>query len=87
MSDVTSPDGLKLTTPDAGWSTTNAPLVAPADYIDVMFDADAGIPYTLWLRMRALNDNKYNDALWVQFSDALVANAPVYPLIPLRVCW
>ena len=80
MSDVTSPNGLKLATPDAGWSTTNAPLVAPADYVDVMFDADAGIPYTLWLRMCALNDNKYNDALWVQFSDALVANAPVYPL-------
>jgi hypothetical protein len=79
-SDATSANGLKLTTPDAGWSTASAPLVAPADYIDVMFDADAGIPYTLWLRMRALNDNKYNDALWVQFSDALVANTPVYPL-------
>jgi len=79
-SDVTSANGLKLATPDAGWSTTNAPLVAPADYVDVMFNADAGIPYTLWLRMRALNDNKYNDALWVQFSDALVASAPVYPL-------
>ena len=79
-SDSTSPNSLKLVTPDAGWATLSAPLAAPMDYIDVMFDAEAGTPYALWLRMRAFNDSKYNDALWVQFSDALVDNAPAYPI-------
>ena len=80
MSDATSPNSLKLATPDAAWSILSAPLAAPTDYIDVTFDAEAGTPYTLWLRMRAINDNKYNDAVWVQFSDALVDKAPVYPM-------
>jgi hypothetical protein len=57
MSDATSPNSRKLATPDAAWSTLNAPLAVPTDYIDVMFDAEAGTPYTLWLRMRATNDN------------------------------
>jgi hypothetical protein len=79
-SEATSPNSLALMTPDAGWAALNAPLAAPADYIDVTFDAEAGTPYALWLRLRAFNNNKYNDALWLQFSDALVDSAPVYPL-------
>ena len=26
----------------------------------------------MWLRLRAINNNKYNDSVWVQFSDAQV---------------
>jgi predicted FMN-binding regulatory protein PaiB len=51
------------------WAVTDA----PADYIDVTFTAEANTPYTLWLRVKALNNNKYNDSLWVQFSDALAS--------------
>lgn len=69
-SDSTSPSGLKLATPDNGWSSPNAPLASPNDYVDVTFNATAGVPYRLWLRLQALNNNKYNDSVWVQFSDA-----------------
>jgi hypothetical protein len=79
-SDATSPAGIKLRTPDAGWAATSAPLAAPADYVDVVFDAPAGTAYTLWVRLRALNDNKYNDSIWVQFSDARANGSPVFPL-------
>ena len=30
--------------------------------------------------MQALNNSKYNDSLWVQFSDALSGGSPIYPM-------
>ena len=56
------------------------PAAAPRDYVDVTFDANAGMPYTLWLRMQAVNNSKYNDSLWVQFSDAMASGASIYPM-------
>lgn len=79
-SDATSPSSVKLVTPDNGVANPNNPLAAPVDYIDVSFTADANTPYTFWLRLKATANNKYNDAVWVQFSDALVNGAPAYPI-------
>jgi hypothetical protein len=78
--DPTSPNGVKLVTPDNGWDTLGAPIAAPADYVDVTFNANAGVPYTLWLRIQALNNSKWNDSVWVQFSDAIATGSSVYPL-------
>jgi hypothetical protein len=78
--DATSPNGMKLVTPDAGMTATGAPLANPAQYIDVTFNAAAGTPHTLWLRLKALNNSKFNDSVWVQFSDARVNGAPVYAI-------
>jgi hypothetical protein len=78
--DPTSPNGVKLVTPDNGWATTTNPTAAPTDYVDVTFDANAGVPYTLWLRIQALNNSKYNDSVWVQFSDAMANGASIYPM-------
>jgi len=79
-SDSTAADGTKLTTPDNGFSMTEAPLAGPTHYVDVTFNADAGVPYALWLRLNALNNNKFNDSIWVQFSDATASGSPVYPI-------
>lgn len=79
-SDPASPSSVTLVTPDNGVANTNNPLAAPVDYVDVPFTADANTPYTIWLRLKAAANNKYNDAVWVQFSDALVNGAPVYPI-------
>jgi regulation of enolase protein 1 (concanavalin A-like superfamily) len=78
QADASAAAGVALVTPDNGAANTNAPLAAPADYVDVTFSADANTPYRLWLRVRALNDDKYNDSLWVQFSDAQVNGAVAY---------
>jgi hypothetical protein len=78
--DPTSPNGIKLATPDNGWSMTGAPSAAPAHYVDVTFNANAGMPYTIWLRLQALANSKWNDSVWVQLSDALASGAPVYPI-------
>ena len=59
---------------DRGWSAPDAPLTAPTDYFEMTFTAPANTPYTVWLRLRAANNSKWNDAVWVQFSDALVGD-------------
>ena len=48
--------------------------------MDVQFNAYAGVPYTIWLRLKALDDAKFNDALWVQFSDATSGGLTLYPI-------
>jgi hypothetical protein len=78
--DASAAAGTRLETPDAGLAVTSAPLAAPANYVDVSFNAAAGTPYALWVRMAATANSKYNDSLWAQFSDALSGGAPVYPL-------
>src|SRR4030081_896855 len=30
--------------------------------------------------MQALNNSKYNDSVWVQFSDAFAGGSPIYPM-------
>jgi len=78
--DSSSPNGVKLLTTDAGFVTANQPLTSPADYVDVTVNAEANVPYRIWLRLRALNNSKVNDAVWVQFSNARVNGSQVYGL-------
>jgi hypothetical protein len=79
-SDGSSPNGVSLATPDAGVAITANALAAPADYVDVTFSASANTPYTIWLRLRALSNSKFNDSLWLQFSDARSGGAAVYAM-------
>jgi hypothetical protein len=85
-SDPTAADGTKLVTSGSGFATTEVALASPAHYVDVTFTAQAGIPYAVWLRLNALNDNKFNDSVWVQFSDASANGAPSIRSIPGRAC-
>ncbi|PYR59427.1 MAG: hypothetical protein DMF91_14840 [Acidobacteria bacterium] len=78
--DQSSPGGVKLITPDYGWSTTDAPLAAPTDYIDVTFNAPANT-YHVWVRLKATGDTNSNDSVWVQLSDGQATgccNGPAY---------
>jgi hypothetical protein len=76
-SSPTSPNGLKLVTSDVGVANLSAPLAAPTDYVDVPFNANAGT-YRIWLRMQAAGNSKGSDAVWLQFSDAVVSGSPAY---------
>jgi phosphatidylserine/phosphatidylglycerophosphate/cardiolipin synthase-like enzyme len=76
--DGTSPDELSMISADRGVANLNAPLASPEHYVDIQFEARAGTPYTIWLRLKALDNLKANDAVWVQFSDALVNGSPIY---------
>jgi hypothetical protein len=59
-----------LASADTGWSNTAAALGAPAHYVDFTFTAAANTPYRVWLRLRAPGGSKYNDSVFVQFSNA-----------------
>jgi hypothetical protein len=78
--DATAAASVKLATPDNGVSQLNNPLASPTHYVEVGFNAVAGVPYRIWLRLRALNNNKFNDSLWVQFSDARVNGSAAYAI-------
>jgi phospholipase D-like protein len=78
--DTTAAAGTRLVTPDNGVANTANALASPTDYVDVTFNANAGTPYTIWLRAQALNNSKFNDSLWVQFSDAQAGGSAVYGL-------
>jgi phosphatidylserine/phosphatidylglycerophosphate/cardiolipin synthase-like enzyme len=77
-SDGTSPNGTRLQTTDTGFIAANAPLANPTHYVEATFSAPAGVPYRIWLRLKALGNSKWNDAVWVQFSDARVGSSPIY---------
>jgi hypothetical protein len=49
----------------------SAPLAAPADYFELTFDAESGIPYRLWMRMKADGDSWANDSVFAQFDGAV----------------
>jgi hypothetical protein len=77
-SDATSPGGLKLTTPDRGVVNADTPLANPSSYVDVPFSAVANVPYRVWVRIKAGQDSKYNDSVWLQFSDATAGGTGIY---------
>ena len=81
VADATAGGGQLLATADNGWSNTGAPQASPADSFDLTFNATSATSYHVWIRMRALGNSKYNDSMYVQFSDAVDAGgAPLYAL-------
>ena len=66
--------GLALSSADRGWSDASAPLAAPADYVEASFTAQTNTSYHVWVRLRAGGGSKYNDSVWLQFSDAVDGN-------------
>jgi endonuclease/exonuclease/phosphatase family metal-dependent hydrolase len=70
-SSSTAAGGRSMRSQDEGFSSTSAPQASPANYFELSFDAAAGTTYQVWLRLRAAGNSKWNDAVWVQFSDAV----------------
>ncbi len=50
-----------------------APLVSPSDRVELSFTATANTSYRVWVRLNATNNSKWNDSVWLQFSDAVSA--------------
>ena len=74
VADVTAAGGTRAWLPDAGVAKLSSASASPANYIDLTFQAPAGVPYQLWLRMKADQDSWQNDSVFVQFSDSLNAS-------------
>jgi hypothetical protein len=71
--DTSAAGGYALLNPDRGGLKISPALADPANYIELAFTASAGVPYHLWLRLKAQNDSTANDSFHVQFSDTVTA--------------
>jgi hypothetical protein len=66
--------GSGLWNPNDGAPKLSVPSATPASYFEIQFNADAGKPYHLWLRLKADADHWTNDSVWVQFSGSVDAS-------------
>jgi hypothetical protein len=79
VSDSTAAAGTTLRNVDAGAAALSAPLASPTNFVEATFNAVAGVRYRLWLRMRAKDNSKWNDSVFVQFSGAVNSGgSPIY---------
>jgi hypothetical protein len=79
LSSTTGAGGQKMSSVDRGGSAIDAPLASPVDYFETTFTAAAGVPYRLWLRMRATANSKFNESVWVQYDGAVTSGgAPIW---------
>jgi phosphatidylserine/phosphatidylglycerophosphate/cardiolipin synthase-like enzyme len=79
VNDSTAAAGIKLASADLAVGTVATPQATPVNYFDVTFNAQAGVRYRVWLRMTAANADKFNDSVYLQFSESVnAASAPIY---------
>ena len=77
--DASAARGLALWQPDRGTPKIVTPRASPSSFAEIAFNADAGRPYHLWLRMRAEGNSWGNDSVHVQFSGTVDASGtPVF---------
>lgn len=80
-SDQTAAGGCALWNPDRGVGRISPPLASPANYFQTTFNAVAGVPYHVWLRMRAQNNSTSNDSVTFQFNDSIDQyGSPLYQI-------
>ena len=80
LASSTGAGGFKMTSEDRSAPALAVPLAAPTDYFEATFNAPAGT-YRLWLRMRGAADSKFNESVFVQFSNATgPSGAPLWPI-------
>jgi hypothetical protein len=72
--DATAAAGTRLWHPDLAAPKLTTPLATPANYFEVTFQANAGVPYRLWMRAKAENNHWANDSVFVQFSGSVNAS-------------
>ncbi len=76
--DSTAAGQVALLNPNSGLTKIAPALAAPVNYFEIAFNAEAGVSYHLWVRLRASDNSPSNDSIHVQFSDAVDASgAPV----------
>jgi hypothetical protein len=74
LTDASAAGGSALWNPDGAQPKISPALATPGSYVEMTFNATAGIPYHLWLRLRAQNDSFSNDSVHVQFDDSVDAS-------------
>jgi hypothetical protein len=71
LNDATAAGGAAAWNPDAGQPKVAPALASPPNKFEMTFTARAGIPYHLWVRLRAQANAFENDSVHVQFGDSV----------------
>jgi subtilisin family serine protease len=71
VADATAAGGARLQNADAGAAKRGAPLAAPPGHAELAFEAEAGVPYRLWIRGKANLNRWASDSVFVQFDGAV----------------
>jgi hypothetical protein len=69
--DATAAGGASMRQPNAGAAKISTAAANPANYFEMTFNAEAGVPYRLWLRSRADSNGWANDSVFIQFSGSV----------------
>jgi hypothetical protein len=72
--DAAAAGGRRVRHPDAGGAKLANALAQPVHYFEMPFQADAGVPYRLWLRSKADANYWGNDSVFAQFDRSVDAN-------------
>jgi hypothetical protein len=72
--DSTAAGGQRVRHPNANGAKITTPLANPPDYVELTFDAVAGVPYRLWIRGKADANHWSNDSVHVQFDRSTSAS-------------
>lgn len=71
VADNTAAGQIALQYPDFGGPRLTTPLASPTHHFDMTFNVQAGVPYRLWMRGKAIGNSTNNDSVWVQFTGSL----------------
>lgn len=74
VADTTASTGRVMENADRSDPKITTAQASPSSYIEATFLAAAGVPYRLWIRMRAASDSYSNDSLYAQFSGTVSAS-------------
>jgi len=79
VSDGTAAGAMAMWQKDAGAAKLTTASANPANYFEVPFTPQPGVPYRIWIRGKADNNSWANDSAFVQFSNSIDASGnPVY---------
>jgi hypothetical protein len=81
IADATAAGGYALRDPNVGTPKIVPALANPANYFEATFQADAGTPYHVWVRMRAEGNSTGNDSVYLQFTDSRTASGAAHARI------
>jgi hypothetical protein len=66
--------GVAIENANVGDAKRATALSSPSSYVELTFEAGAGVPYSVWVRMKASGDAYYNDSLHMQFDRSVNAS-------------